>query len=278
MRSAPRPRRAAIRPGDRPVRRAAARAARAGGRAGPGTGARGHRRAHRRRRRRAGRSDRGPHRRARARSLASGVPARVACFTSLTPGADLARIAGEQDVDLLLVDAPDGLLEDAQILALLAGAPCDVGVVGGGAPRPGAVLVPFAGAEHDWARSSSAPGSRATAGSPCGSSARAPARRGGTRAACWRARRSRCSGRSASPADPVLVDADARRAWSTRPAMPASSWSASPIAGAARAWGRARTALATRSGAPAILVRRGRRPGGLAPREADTRFTWTIVA
>ena len=37
-------------------------------------------------------------------------------FTSVAPGADMARLAREHDVDLLLVDAPDGLLEDARVL------------------------------------------------------------------------------------------------------------------------------------------------------------------
>ena len=37
----------------------------------------------------------------------------------------------EQAVDLALVDAPDDLLEDARVLALLEHAPCDVGVVAG---------------------------------------------------------------------------------------------------------------------------------------------------
>jgi hypothetical protein len=41
--------------------------------------------------------------------------------------------------------------------------------------------------------------------------------------------------------------------------------------------GKARTALATRTAAPTVLVRRGMRPGGLAPRESETRFTWTIA-
>ena len=42
--------------------------------------------------------------------------------------------------------------------------------------------------------------------------------------------------------------------------------------------GRARTALATGADAPTLLVRRGLRPGGLAARSGDTRFTWTIAA
>ncbi len=41
--------------------------------------------------------------------------------------------------------------------------------------------------------------------------------------------------------------------------------------------GRSRTALAARASAPTVLVRRGVRPGGLAPRESDTRFTWTLA-
>jgi hypothetical protein len=41
--------------------------------------------------------------------------------------------------------------------------------------------------------------------------------------------------------------------------------------------GRTRTALATAGTVPVLLVRRGMRPGGLAPRENDTRFSWTIA-
>jgi len=40
--------------------------------------------------------------------------------------------------------------------------------------------------------------------------------------------------------------------------------------------GSVRTALATRASAPTVLVRRGARPGGLAPRGSETRFTWTL--
>ena len=81
-----------------------------------------------------------------------GVTARSAAFTSLTPGRDLTRLAAEQDVELLVVDAPDGLLEDARLLTLLDEAPCDVAIlVGARAPAPGSVLVPFSGAGHDWA-------------------------------------------------------------------------------------------------------------------------------
>ena len=87
----------------------------------------------------------------RERLRTGGVEARVAAFTSVTPGTDLARLADDHEVDLLLVDAPTGLLQDARLLALLERAPCDVGVLVSAEPRDGPVLVPFAGTEHDWA-------------------------------------------------------------------------------------------------------------------------------
>jgi hypothetical protein len=40
--------------------------------------------------------------------------------------------------------------------------------------------------------------------------------------------------------------------------------------------GAVRSALALNARAPALLVRRGLRPGGLAPRDSLTRFTWTL--
>ena len=40
--------------------------------------------------------------------------------------------------------------------------------------------------------------------------------------------------------------------------------------------GGARTALATTPGLTTLLVRRGLRPGGLAPQTSETRFTWTV--
>jgi hypothetical protein len=40
--------------------------------------------------------------------------------------------------------------------------------------------------------------------------------------------------------------------------------------------GQARAALAQLATTPVLLVRRGLRPGGLAPRESRTRFTWSL--
>jgi hypothetical protein len=40
--------------------------------------------------------------------------------------------------------------------------------------------------------------------------------------------------------------------------------------------GATRLAVARDSRPPILLVRRGLRPGGIAPRESMTRFTWTL--
>ena len=42
--------------------------------------------------------------------------------------------------------------------------------------------------------------------------------------------------------------------------------------------GRVRDELVADPPAPTVFVRRGPRPGGLAPREALTRFTWSLTA
>ncbi len=92
----------------------------------------------------------------RAQIEARGLVARAASFTSSDPGVELARLASELDVDLLLADAPEELLADGvpgeQLATVLADAPCDVALLVPRAVRSdGPVLVPFGGAEHDWA-------------------------------------------------------------------------------------------------------------------------------
>src|SRR5262249_13420098 len=89
--------------------------------------------------------------------LRRGLPARAAAFASRDPGGDLTKLATQQDVDLILLDgSPDELdrLSVAPTLArMLEGAPCDVAVLlKSGTPAVGGpVLVPFGGADHDWA-------------------------------------------------------------------------------------------------------------------------------
>src|SRR5262249_49797681 len=81
---------------------------------------------------------------------ARGVVARGAVFTTDSPGADAARLASEQDVDLVLVVARPELFVDPQLAALLQAAPCAVAVLTRAVEVAGPVLVPFSGSQHDW--------------------------------------------------------------------------------------------------------------------------------
>jgi DNA-binding SARP family transcriptional activator len=212
----------------------------------------------------------------RAGLVEDGVEARAAVFTSVAPGIDMARLARENDVDLVLVDAPDGLLEDARILGLLDHAPCDVGVVVGGMPGPGHVVVPFAGADHDWAAVELGAWLARTRGSGLrlvGATTGAEGRDASRLLANASIAVQRALG---VPAEPMLVEPDPN-------ALVAVGVDAGVVVvGLTDRWrreglGRARTALATQTASPTILVRRGMRPGGLAPRESETRFTWTVA-
>ena len=211
----------------------------------------------------------------RGRLIEEGAAARAAAFTSLTPGADLARLAREQDVDLLLVDAPDRLLEDARIVGLLDDAPCDVGVVVAGVLGDGPVLVPFAGAEHDWAAVELAAWLARALDRPLRVAGSA-ASEDGRDASRLIASASRAGQRVLGvAAEPLLVEPDAEAV------VAATREAGLVVVGLTDRWrreglGRTRTALATAGGPPAVLVRRGLRPGGLAPHGSETRFTWTI--
>jgi hypothetical protein len=96
------------------------------------------------------------------------------------------------------------------------------------------------------------------------------------RVACWRAPSLAVQHALGVPAEPVLVEPQPE-------ALVAAAESSFVIVGLTERWrreglGRSRTALATRGSAPTVLVRRGVRPGGLAPRANDTRFTWTLAS
>ncbi len=166
--------------------------------------------------------------------MTRGVDARAAAFTSVIPGADLSRLASEQGAELLLVDAPDRLLEDTRLLALLEDAPCDVAVLvdrrAGGEPWSS----PLLGQSMTGRRSSSARGSRWVPASRCGLRVRRPGQAEATRAAYSQARRSLFSAPSEST--PSRCSSSPRRRRSSRPRATRHSWSSgSRTGGDARA-------------------------------------------
>ena len=206
-----------------------------------------------------------------------GVSARSAAFTTAQRGTDLVRIATEQEVDLLLVDAPSSLLDDPAIQAILLRSPCDVGVL---APRPGRVaqgpiLVPFTGAEHDWA---AVEVSAWIARSLDASLRLAGPLESARDASRLLARASLAVQRALGvEAEPLLVEPGADGL------LAAAADSALVVLGLADDWrrgglGGVRGRLVTEASPPVLIVRRGLRPGGLTPPEGLTRFTWSIAA
>ena len=213
---------------------------------------------------------------------ARGLTARAASFTTTTPGADLARLAAELDVELLLADAPGELLAegipDPQLAVLLAETPCDVALL---ARRDetlqGPVLVPFGGAEHDWAA--------VELGAWLARADHAPLRLAGAAAVPEQGRRdaSRLLSHGALAVQRVLgISAEPLLTPPGEEGMLEASRDAGLlVVGLSTRWhkeglGSARLRLARDAIPPTLLVRRGLRPGGLAPPASLTRFTWSI--
>jgi class 3 adenylate cyclase len=213
-----------------------------------------------------------------------GVAARVAAFTSAEIGKDAVRLAEEQGVDLLLLERSPRQLGrialDSELVAILDGALCDVAVyVRRNGNRTGVgdcVLVPFGGDEHDWAA--------LELGAWLASASDTRLRLLGV-ARDPEAKRRDASRLLASAALAVqqLVGVE------TEPTLlsprvgallEASAEGALLVTGFPSDWrnrglGTVRSELANAAGLPTLFVRRGVRPGALAPVSSHTRFTWS---
>jgi DNA-binding SARP family transcriptional activator len=212
------------------------------------------------------------------------VSSRIATYTTGEAGADVTRLATEHEVDLILLDAPHDLLErnllDQDLGTVLERAPCDVGVLSGdGRATDGPVVTPFGGVEHDWAAIEVAAWLAQSLG--------VPLRLLGTEADAALGRRdaSRLLARASLvvqqvvgiTTEPVLVRTGERGV------LEASRDARLLVVGLSDRWrtegiGQTRIAVALGADVPTLFVRRGLRPGGVAPNETLTRFTWTLGA
>ena len=204
--------------------------------------------------------------------LARGFSVRAAAFVSQAPGEDIVRLATEERVDLLLVDGAPELLEEAPLATLLAQAPCDVGVLfdRDQTLAPGPVLVPFAGTDNDWAAVELAAWIAGSQGVPLRLAGPAG---GGRDASRLLARASLLAQRVLGvAAEPLLVDPGEEGL------LRVAGEAALLVLGVPGRLGEAsaRLAVARQARLPTLLVRKGLRPGGLAPAESYTRFTWTL--
>jgi DNA-binding SARP family transcriptional activator len=217
--------------------------------------------------------------------LERGVRARATAFTSSDEPADLMRFAAQQDADLVLLphraSVPDEI--DQALATVFERSPCDVAVrlgpralAVGGDPRP--VLVPFGGAEHDWAALELATWAAAASGV----SVRMLGSRGTPLAGRRDASRLLASAALAVqqlagvPTETVLAAAGPEAV------IEAAEDSSLVVFGCSGRWrteglGLVRVAVASAVDCSVLLVHRGLRPGGLSPRDSLTQFTWSLA-
>jgi DNA-binding SARP family transcriptional activator len=215
-----------------------------------------------------------------------GVSARAAAFTSTERASDVVRLAAEQDADLILYQGPRDFLVDGslggELGIVLATAPCDVAVLVGYGAVPsvgpeGAVLVPFGGAEHDWAAVELAAWIVRASGATLRLVGREETVRGRD-ASRLLAQASLMIQRVVRvPAEPLLIPAGREGV------LEAAEGAALIVFGLSERWpqeglGETRLALVREAPVPTLLVRKGLRPGGIAPQQTMTRFTWSLAS
>lgn len=210
-----------------------------------------------------------------------GAPARVAAFATRDLAQDVARLVSGFDVDLVLVNAPTGLDQapvPPELGSLFASSTADVAVLRSGEAETGSgVFVPFGGGKHDWAA--------AELGAWLALENGISLTLVGTKADPAQGRRD-ASTLLASACLAVQQVAGVETApllaeRSEEALLEAIAGARIVVAGIAEQWprsgiGESRRLLLRRAEQPVLLVHRGLRPGGLAPREAGTRFTWTL--
>ncbi len=210
-----------------------------------------------------------------------GVAARSAAFTTDDAATDLVRLAAEQAVDLVLLDGSPLLAEAGglpdEAARLLAEAACDIALaVRAGPLAPGKpVLVPFGGAEHDWAAVELGAWVAGAVGVPlrllgsAGRDGRRDASRLLASAALIVQRAVRVS------TEPVLIAPEPDEI------LGEAEECGLVVAGLSDRWqneglGHTRLTLACAASPPVLFVKRGLRPSGVAPEGTLTRFTWSL--
>jgi Kef-type K+ transport system membrane component KefB len=225
--------------------------------------------------------------RRRAELLEEGVEARAVALTSADPGRDLTRLCRSEEVDLLLLDGRRPLLGDGvpreEVGTVLNGAKCDVAVLVArestaidlGPER--AVTVPFGGADHDWAALELASWIAAASGAPLRLLGSAGREEDGRDASGLLANAALIVQQFVGvAAEPVLAEPGREGI------LAATAGAALLVVGLSERWrkeglGETRRAIARSAPAPIVFVRRGARPGALAPATEMTRFGWSTA-
>jgi Kef-type K+ transport system membrane component KefB len=223
--------------------------------------------------------------RVRSELMESGTASRAVAFVSTDPGEDLVRLSKTDEIALLLMDGRRPLLGEGvprgDVGEVLREAPCDVGVLVATDEQdvlPTAddgVVVPFGGAEHDWAALEIGAWISSATGSPLKLLGAA----GQTEE---RAKVTRLLGDAGLlvqqyagvQAQPVMAEDGGEGL------IEIAAEAGLLVIGLSDRWreeglGPTRSEIAKAAPAPVLFVRRGTRPGALAPREDVTKFSWS---
>jgi Kef-type K+ transport system membrane component KefB len=224
---------------------------------------------------------------ARSRLASAGVLARGVAMTSAHPGADLARVVQREPVDLVLTEGRRRLVGEGvplgEVGALLEQADCDVAVlvaragspIALGAQRP--VLVPFGGAEHDWAALELGSWLSAATGAPLKLLGAGGQTDDGKSVTRLLADAGLLVQQTTGVATEPLVTAGGREG-----IVSAAAGAGLLVIGLSERWrreglGPTRSEIAKAAPAPVLFVRRGTRAGLFAPRENVTQFGWSMA-
>jgi Kef-type K+ transport system membrane component KefB len=223
----------------------------------------------------------------RERLASGGVVARGVALTSTNPGDDLVHIVEREPVDLVITDGRRRLIGEGVPLGegteLLERATCDVAVLVAKEQEPiklgpdSPVLVPFGGAEHDWAALELGSWLAASTGAPLrllGAGGQTDETKSVTRMLADAGLLvQQATGVSTEP----LVVAGGRDS-----IIEAAAGAGLLVLGLSDRWkreglGPTRSAIAAASPSPVLFVRRGTRPGIFAPKENATQFRWSMA-
>ena len=222
----------------------------------------------------------------RSALLERGIAARVAAFSTILPGQDYVRLASEEEVDLIMLDGRRPLLGEGvprgAVGEVLEQAPCDVAVLveqqeGPTIDGDHPVMVPFGGGDHDWAALELAAWIASATGAPLKLIGAGNGNGGGDASKVLDSASLVVRQLAGIDTEAVLVN------MSNGGIVPATQGAGLLVVGLSDRWkseglGAVRAAIAKAAPAPILFVRRGTRPGALAPRTGDvTKFAWSHV-
>src|SRR5579884_1685554 len=223
----------------------------------------------------------------RGRLASDNVVARGVALTSSNPGSDLAHIVEREPVDLVVTEGRRRLIGEGvplgEVGELMEQAVSDVAVLVAregdpielGPDKP--ILVPFGGAEHDWAALELGSWLASNTGAPLkllGAAGQTDENKSVTRLL---ADAGLLVQQATGIATEPLVVAGGRDG-----IVAAAEQAGLLVLGLSERWrkeglGPTRSAIAKAAPAPVLFVRRGSRPGLFAPKENVTQFKWSMA-